>query len=132
MVIDTSALLAILWNEPERSIFLELIYSDPALAISAITHCEAAVVARARTNNMDIVMALDDLIRELELEIVPVDLDMALAARAAYFQFGKGFHPARLNFADCFSYSLAKQRDEYLLFKGGDFHLTDVRPALRV
>jgi ribonuclease VapC len=129
MVIDTSALLAILWNEPERPTFLELIYSDPALAISTITHCEAAIVAKARTQDTAIVTVLDELIQELKLEIVPVDLDMALAARSAYFRFGRGFHRARLNFADCFSYGLAKQRKQPLLFKGNDFALTDIVPA---
>jgi ribonuclease VapC len=131
MVIDTSALLAILWHEPERSAFLDIISSDPALAISAVTYCEASIVLAARIN-VEAVKVLDEMINELQLEVVSIDLSASFAARSAYFRYGKGFHPARLNFADCFSYSLAKQRDEMLLFKGQDFRQTDVRPALPV
>jgi ribonuclease VapC len=132
MVIDTSALLAILWNEPERETFLGVIYADPAVAVSAVTYCEASIVLAARLKEIKAVKVLDQMIDELQLEVVSVDLSASLAARFAYFRYGKGFHPARLNFADCFSYSLAKQRDETLLFKGQDFRQTDVRPALPV
>jgi ribonuclease VapC len=130
MVIDTSALLAILWDEPERATFLDVIYSNPALAISAVTYCEASIVLAARIRNVEAVKVLDQMIDELKLEVVSVDLNALLAARSAYFRYGKGFHPARLNFADCFSYGLAKQRDEALLFKGQDFRQTDISPAL--
>jgi ribonuclease VapC len=132
MVIDTSALLAILWDEPERATFLNVIYSDPALAISAVTYCEASIVLAARIKDVEAVKVLDEMINELQVEVVSIDLSTSFAARSAYFRYGKGFHPARLNFADCFSYSLAKQRDETLLFKGQDFRQTDVRPATPV
>jgi ribonuclease VapC len=74
---------------------------------------------------------VDDLIGDLGIEVVAVDLVAAHAARDAYFRFGKGYHPAGLNLADCLPYSLAKARDEPLLFKGDDFLKTDIVPAWR-
>jgi ribonuclease VapC len=92
---------------------------------------EASIVTAGRKNDPLAVQLVDDLIRDLEIDVVPIDHAGARAARAAYFRFGKGYHPAGLNLADCFPYSLAKARNEALLFTGTDFLKTDIEPAWR-
>src|SRR5215212_1740574 len=129
MVIDTSALLAIVWHEPEREVFLDIILSTWDQAVSAVSYFEASILIATRKRNVLAVTLLDDMMLELQPAVVQVDSEMVLAARSAYFRFGKGFHPARLNFADCFSYTLSKQRNEPLLFKGNDFSQTDIIAA---
>lgn len=129
MVIDTSAFLAILFGEPERDAFSDIIASDPILTLSAVAFYEASLVTAARKKDARAVSLLDGIIRVFGMEVVAVDVGSAIAARAAYFQFGQGYHPAKLNLADCFSYTLAKQRNEALLFKGNDFRQTDIIPA---
>ena len=131
MVVDTSAVIAMLFREPEWRELSEIASGDPVLAISAISVHEASVVTAGKKKDPHAVQLVDDLIRDLNIDVVPVDLASAYAARAAYFRFGKGYHAAGLNLADCFSYSLAKTRDEALLFKGGDFLKTDIVPAWR-
>ena len=128
MVIDSSALLAIFLEEPDASIYASAILNDRIRLISAATLAEASTVA-IRRRQPDPIAALDILTTRLRLVVIPVDHEQALLARDGFRRFGKGRHPAGLNFGDCFSYALAKQRGEPLLFKGNDFSQTDVLVA---
>lgn len=130
MIVDSSALIAILRDEPEATEFSEAIENSEECRISAVNYVEAAIVVDARRNPLDS-RRFDTLVRRAELIIEPVTEQQARIAREAYRDFGKGSgHPARLNFADCFAYALAKASGEPLLFKGRDFSHTDVTPAL--
>jgi ribonuclease VapC len=131
MVIDTSAIIAMVFREPEWSEFSRIAAANLALAISAMSVHEASIVTAGKKNDPLAVQLVDDLIRDLEIDVVPIDHESARAARAAYFRFGKGYHPAGLNLADCFPYALARARNEPLLFKGSDFLKTDIEPAWR-
>ena len=131
MVVDTSAVIAIISYEPEWPELSRIAAGDPLLAMSAISVHEASIVIARMMKDPRGARLVDDFINELNVEVVPVDLDGARAARAAYFRFGKGFHGAGLNLADCFPYALARARDETLLFKGDDFLKTDIVPAWR-
>lgn len=129
MIVDTSALIAILKEEPEAARFIELIDSALHCRISAANYVETAAVVDC---NGDPVMSrrLDSFLQEAEVEIQPVTVEQARLAREAYRDYGKGSgHPARLNFGDCFAYALARDTGEALLFKGDDFRRTDVTPA---
>jgi ribonuclease VapC len=128
MVIDTSAIVAILLNEPESPALTTLIARSPSRAMSAMSRLEADIVALGRLDVAGLA-ALDRIIASLDLEIVPFDGDQATLAREAFMRFGKGRHRAGLNFGDCAAYALAKQRGEKLLFKGTDFAATDLAPA---
>jgi ribonuclease VapC len=128
IVVDTSALIAILLDEPERRTLIDVIvdYGDPC--VSATTYLEASMVMEAYSGihgGRDI----DDLIEDVGIRIIPVDQAQARIAREAFRRFGKGRHRAKLNFGDCFVYALAKALDAPLLFKGNDFVLTDVKHA---
>jgi ribonuclease VapC len=129
IVVDTSALLAILNTEPERSRFLDVLANDDRVMLSAVTLYETMLVAGARRgpeNLSDLAQILDT----VEAEIVPFDADQAHAAQAVYMRYGKGMHAtAHLNLCDCIAYSLAKQLDVPLLFKGDDFAATDIARA---
>jgi ribonuclease VapC len=125
MVLDTSALLAILFDEPERRTFAETIEAAEARRLSAASFVESSMILESR-HGAEGVRALDRLLATAHIETVAVDLLQATAAREAFRQFGRGRHPAGLNFGDCFSYALAKCCTEPLLFKGGDFSRTDV------
>ena len=131
MVLDTSAVVAILLEEDEAEEFARLIAADAESAISAVTCHETSIVMAARKRSVQAANLVDDLVRNLAIQIVALDATGSLAARDAYFRFGRGYHPAKLNFGDCFAYALAKARDEPLLFKGDDFLKTDVVPAWR-
>ena len=128
MVVDTSAIIALLLTEPEMNIFAEILATNPPLAISAVTFHETSVVMAGKAKKAG-VRLFDDFIRDLAVEVSPVRIEDAIAAREAYFKYGKGYHAAGLNLADCFAYALAKTRSEPLLFKGDDFSKTDVVPA---
>jgi len=125
MVIDTSALLAILQDEPERRTFTEAIEAAETRSISAATFVETSIVIESRYGTAGL-RDLDALIATATIALVPVDADQAQIARTAFSQFGKGRHPAGLNYGDCFSYALAKALGEPLLYKGSDFAQTDV------
>jgi ribonuclease VapC len=125
MVIDTSAFLAILGKEPERDQLAAAIVGDPARLVSAAIVLETAIVIESRygvTGAMD----FDLLLHTIQAQIEPVTDDQVRVARLAYRQYGKGRHPAALNFGDCFSYALAKVSGQSLLFKGSDFSQTNV------
>jgi ribonuclease VapC len=125
MVLDTSALVAILQGEPERRRFLEVIAAAASLSMSAATFVEVSIVLEARFG-AEALVHLDRFLERAGVELVPVDLEQAREAREAYSRFGKGRHAAGLNSGDCFAYALARTRGERLLFKGDDFVHTDV------
>ena len=128
MVIDTSAIVAIAFDEEEASFFEYLIVEDPIKLISAATLFEAAMVIEARLGEAG-GRELDRWLSKAGLQIVPVEAAHVDEARSAWRRFGKGRHPACLNFGDCFSYALSKITREPLLFKGDDFSKTDVVAA---
>jgi len=128
MVIDSSAVLAILQNEPERHSFNEAIASANQRSLSAASLVELSIVIGARYG-ADGQADLDLFLNIAEIEIVSVNRGQAELARVAFAQFGKGRHRAGLNFGDCFSYALAKWFGQPLLFKGDDFLHTDLAAA---
>ncbi len=132
MVIDTSALIAIVQKEPEAEIFVRAIVGDTRRLVSVVSALEAETVAYGRAGE-DGVVLLELLLQKLRCETAPCSLDHLVAARRAFRRFGKGRHPAGLNLGDCFPYALARVTGEPLLFKGDDFSLTDIvqvaRPA---
>ena len=125
MVIDTSALVAILQDEPERGAFTVAIEAADRRAMSVVSFVETSMVVDSR-HGADGVRALDLLVAKAGIELVAVDTAQAHAARVAFRVYGKRRHPAGLNFGDCFPYALAKTLGEPLLFKGADFPLTDI------
>lgn len=128
MVIDTSALLAVLQDEPERRAFNEAIEAAERRAVSTATFVETSIVIEARWG-ADGLRDLDLFLAKANIELVPVDIEQANAARRAFSGYGRGRHPAGLNYGDCFSYALAKVLGAPLLFKGEDFLRTDVAPV---
>ena len=128
MVIDSSALIAILRKEPESEALAQAIYRDPVRLVSAVTKLEAGMVAIGRRDRAA-AAELDALLVDLRVEIVPFDDAQADIAREAFARYGKGRHKAGLNFGDCAAYALAVLEAEPLLFKGTDFAATDVAVA---
>ena len=129
MIVDSSALLAILFAEPDRERYAVALDAAPSVGLSAVHFVEAAV--RADMEHSPIASdAFDDLIREACVTVEPVTAEQADLARRAYRTYGRGSgSPARLNLGDCFAYALAKATVEPLLFKGNTFDQTDVEPA---
>lgn len=129
MIVDASAVIAILRDEPERAEFNRVIQEAQSRRISAVNYVEAAVVT---DGSKDPVLSrrFDELFREAKITIEPVTALQARVAREAYRDFGRGSgHPARLNLGDCFAYALAKIAGEPLLYKGNDFGQTDLKPV---
>ena len=130
MILDSSAVIAILRAEPEASAMAEAMILAGACGISAVSYVEAAIVIDSSRDPIAS-RRFDDFFREAEIVIEPVTLRQAETAREAYRDFGKGRHRAGLNLGDCFAYALAKEKGESLLFKGEDFRHTDIEPAER-
>jgi ribonuclease VapC len=129
MIVDTSALIAILRDEPEARACASAIESSAIRRVSAANFVETALIIDASRDPVAS-RRFDDLIREAQIIVEPVTEAQARIAREAYRDFGKGSgHPAKLNFGDCFAYALAKVTAEPLLFKGDDFARTDIEPA---
>jgi ribonuclease VapC len=128
MVIDTSALVAILLMEPDRLYFEDRIAEAQSCQISTVSYMEAGMVLTTRFGTYA-EAALDQMLAKARVSIVAVNAVQAKLALAAFRDYGKGRHPAGLNFGDCFSYALAKSVGEPLLFKGSDFAQTDVDVA---
>jgi ribonuclease VapC len=129
MVIDSSALLAILLDEPDAEEFLGIIKNSPARRISAASFLETGMVLR-RDSSGQRQQLFEDLIAALRISIVPVTEQQARTALEAFAVYGKGHgHPAGLNFGDCLAYALANVFAEPLLFKGNDFSFTDIQAA---
>jgi ribonuclease VapC len=126
MVIDTSALVAIFLNEPERNHFLEQIIQADKRLISAATVVEAGIVLEARQGPA-VARDFDLFLHEAGLEIVSVDETQAAQARSSFRQYGKGRHPAGLNFGDCFTHALAVVSSEPILAKGDEFRRANLQ-----
>jgi ribonuclease VapC len=130
MIVDTSALVAIIKREPEQAAFSAILEAEKDLKISTATYFEASIVLDG-LRQPEISRAFDDLIDRAQIEVEPVTAEQAQIARQAYRDYGRGSgHPANLNFGDCFSYALARAKREPILFKGDDFGHTDLRSAL--
>lgn len=130
IVVDTSALFAIVAEEAERETFIDILDQSEDTQCSAVTYVETvmALTGRSRITAASKVRAL---FQEFRIEIVAVDPSLAESSVSAFDLYGKGRHRAQLNLGDCFSYALAKSRDLPLLFKGDDFLHTDIVPAWR-
>jgi ribonuclease VapC len=125
MVIDTSALAAIFFGEPERQKFIDAILAAEQRLVSAATMLETGIVIESRQGEAA-GREFDLFAVRAKLQVAPFDAEQSELARSAWRKYGKGRHPAGLNFGDCFSYALAKAMDEPLLAKGTDFALTDI------
>ena len=129
MVIDSSAIFAIVLQEPEREAFLDAILNSNDAVIGAPTLFECRVVALRRGSDI-LVAQLQGVLDRLAMRVEAFEQQHERIAAEAYRRYGKGIDRAGLNFGDCFSYAIAKARNEPLLFKGNDFRLTDISPAL--
>ena len=129
VVVDTSAIIAILFQEPEAERITRAILKEAPCLFSAASLFEAGIILQARHGDEG-ARDLDLLLHKLGLKIESVTEKQANAARKAYKQFGKGIHPAGLNYGDCFSYALAKDKRLPLLFKGNDFNKTDIEVSV--
>ncbi len=128
MIVDTSAILAILFREPDAEHYAKAIALASSRRMSVATLVEATIVLERR-GGAAAGYELDAFLEEAEIELEPVTLEHTQVARRAWWRFGKDHHPAGLNFGDCFVYALAQATREPLLFKGRDFELTDVEIA---
>ena len=128
MIVDTSAVLAILFDEPDADRYARAIAEAPRCRMSVAGFLEVAIVLESRAGP-DAAHELDRFLERASIELAPVTADHAQTARRAWRRFGKGNHPAGLNFGDCFAYALAEATGQPLLFKGGDFGRTDVEAA---
>ncbi len=129
MILDTSAVVAILFREPEAAEFAELIFEADDCRLSAGSYLEISIVIKRQGRPGDD-RQCDLFLRRSGVEIEPFTVEQAEIARQAFNDYGKGRHAAGLNFGDCFAYALAKTTGEPLLFKGDDFRHTDVQPAI--
>ncbi len=129
IVVDSSALIAILRREPEADEFLHIIIAAEGCLLSSVSLLETSMVMAGRTGDARSLLELDALIASAGIEVVAQDARLAAAAREAFLCYGKGRHPAGLNLGDCAVYALAKDRNLPLLFKGNDFPRTDLQLA---
>jgi ribonuclease VapC len=125
MILDTSALVAILYREPEAERFARLIHEAESCRISVATHVELSMVIESQLGPEGMRQA-ETFLRRAGVIVEPVTVEQGELARQAFLDFGKGRHKAGLNFGDCFAYALAKATGEPLLFKGSDFAMTDI------
>jgi ribonuclease VapC len=130
IAVDSSAILAILYREPEYHDFVRIVIEADHCLVSAVSYLEASLVMIGR-GTPEAVNELDALVERVGIEVVPFDYELAIQAREAFIHFGKGRHSARLNLGDCACYALAKTRRVPLLYKGEDFAKTDVIGAAR-
>jgi ribonuclease VapC len=129
MIVDTSAILAVLFAEPDAERFARSISDEPICRMSVATFVEISIVVETQAGDAGS-RQWDQFFRRAGITLEPVTEEQAYAARQAWSDFGKGRSRAKLNFGDCFSYALAKTLGEPLLFKGDDFSQTDVKPAI--
>ena len=127
MIVDTSAVLAVLFREPDAERYARAILTASPCRMSVASLLEASLVIGGRGHATD--AELDAFVEEAEVELMPVTREQVESARLAWRRFGKGNHEAALNFGDCFAYALARTTGEPLLFKGDDFKRTDVEAA---
>ena len=128
MIVDTSAIIAILFDEADADRYDRAVAAAPICRMSVANFIEATIVLESR-EGIGAGHEFDAYLEEAAIELVPVTVEQALAARRAWRRFGRGNHPAALNFGDCFAYALAEATGEPLLFKGEDFALTDLPAA---
>jgi ribonuclease VapC len=128
MILDTSALVAVFYGEPEARDFVERIHAADVRRISVANHVELSMVVESQLGAGGTRQA-EAFLRRADIVVEPVTLEQGDLARQAFLDFGKGRHKAGLNFGDCFAYALARATGEALLFKGNDFALTDIRRA---
>ena len=128
MIVDSSAILAMLLEEQEGHLFDVAITKSPACRMSSASLLESSMILLSRRGPQGM-PDLDRLIVRFQIEIVPFTESQARLARDAFNRYGKGRHPAKLNFGDCMAYALAKETGEELLFKGADFAQTDIAVA---
>ncbi|SCM76701.1 Ribonuclease VapC30 [uncultured Pleomorphomonas sp.] len=128
MIVDTSAIVAILYREPEAAAFVQIIHDADICRLSVASYVELSMVIESQLGPEGMHQA-DAFLRRAGITLEPVTLDQGELARQAFLDFGKGRHKAGLNFGDCFSYALAKATGEPLLFKGDDFSRTDIMAA---
>jgi ribonuclease VapC len=128
MVVDSSALVAILLGEDERPLFEDIILRQPVAVTSVVSVLETTIVLLAKRRDPD-ADRIDEILSTLRIDVRGVDLEQGTLACNAFRRYGRGRGVAKLNFGDCFVYALAKMRDDPLLFKGGDFMQTDIVPA---
>jgi ribonuclease VapC len=129
MIVDSSAIVAILKEEPGFDNVLEKLFNADMVSIGAPTYVETSMVVDGRRDPI-VSRALDDLLGEFEMEMIAFTPEHARIARAAFRDFGRGSgHAAKLNFGDCLAYAVAKERKQPLLFVGDDFPYTDIEPA---
>jgi ribonuclease VapC len=128
VILDTSALAAIFFGEPEKNLYIQMIHAADQCRISAANFVELAMVIEGQIGP-EAGRQCDTFFRRAQIAIEPVTVEHAHLARQAFLDFGKGRHPAGLNFGDCFAYALAKASGEPLLFKGMDFSQTDISAA---
>ena len=128
MIVDTSAMVAILYREPEAAAFAQLIHDADICRISVATYIELSMVLESQLGP-DGMRQAEAFFRRAGICVEPVTIGQGELARQAFLDFGKGRHAAGLNFGDCFSYALAKATGEPLLFKGNDFSQTDITAA---
>ena len=128
MIVDTSAIMAILFGENDWERYHRTIAAASSCRMSVVSFIEATIVLESRSG-VSAGQELDAYLEEATVELVPVTAEQAQVARRAWRRFGRGNHPAALNFGDCFAYSLADMTGEPLLFKGDDFALTDIPAA---
>ncbi|AUB84900.1 hypothetical protein THSYN_22810 [Candidatus Thiodictyon syntrophicum] len=130
MIVDTSAVMAVLLDEADALRYATALSQATELRMAAPTWLETAMIATARCPG-DGFQELTAFLAYVGVEVVPVDSALVQIAYEGWARFGKGRHPAKLNYGDCFAYALARQRNEPLLFKGGDFTLTDIQAAIQ-
>ncbi len=129
MIIDSSAFVAVALEEADADRLLETMAGAARRRVSAATWLESCIIIESKRKSA-VIARFESVLARLRTEIVPVTIEQAAAARVAYQRFGRGNHPAKLNYGDCFAYALAKVTGEPLLFKGSDFRQTDITPAL--
>lgn len=128
MVIDSSVLIAILLEEPEAEHFTKLLIDADGIYISAVSIVESSMVIEYKKGELGAAQ-YDELLKTINPTIIAFDAQQAKLARTAWKEYGKGRHPAKLNFGDCCSYATAKHLNQPLLFKGNDFSQTDIKNA---
>jgi ribonuclease VapC len=130
IVVDTSIIVAIMREEADAAVWIDALDKTSRALMSVISYVETNMVIAGRRNDAS-ASKVDEMLKALHVNVVPVTLDQGNAALTAFLRFGKGRHSAGLNIADCFAYALAKSRNLPLLFKGGDFPKTDIVAAWR-
>lgn len=130
MIVDSSVLVAIVLIEPRWAMLREQLAAPEPKRVSAVTLVEAGMVLESRLGAIG-ALQLDNLVRDAQMEVIPFDEAQSQLARDAFRRFGKGTHPAGLNFGDCCVYALSRLKGEPLLFIGNDFSQTDIEPALQ-